>query len=56
MYVPESGTEALEICRLPLGNTVKTPPDSEMGISAKGVSVASLSTGKAGLHYLWPGC
>lgn len=26
MYVPESRTEALEICRLPLGKTVKLPP------------------------------
>lgn len=26
MYVPESDTEALEICRLPLGSTVKLPP------------------------------
>lgn len=29
MYVPESDTEALEICRLPLGSTVKLPPDTQ---------------------------
>lgn len=34
MYVPESDTEALEICRLPLGNTVKTPPGREKDVSA----------------------
>lgn len=29
MYVPESDTEVLEICRLPLGSTVKLPPDTQ---------------------------
>lgn len=53
MYVPESDTEVVEIRRLPLGSTVKLPPDTQQKCDDVGFPDTHTHTGMGFFYYLW---